>query len=431
MKLTVAFPRKSNGRTIARALASLEGAAGEAMPILDATADRVAIESACETYDVALQGYRRQATGDSSGPLPSPLSPPALMDDVPESYGGLLPEKNAKGAKICFGRPMTSNLSHLANDLLRKAGGDYVLFMGPGEVCLDPANIANALGHLDGQPQIDVISCPVKIYSDLEHVKTVMVPKIFRRRGGKAAFTGVLAQDWGPRTDVNWILSASGLTFQDHGDAWPDPSAADLFDLKILLHDHVDKSWSDDDAGRAQLVSEKTKVAGLLAKWNAAGALEILDGVVTNHGAPSAAVVPALVARARVLWRHMEELRGESKSLDAAMADLDAAISIAPTAAAYLERAFLKHGWEGSWEEDLRRGVEIAKGTTTYGLDMRGYNLAVMVLQARTPADPKRCQESTIMSILRGDRGQCLQDADGHRTHVTLDEGERVVWCDP
>jgi hypothetical protein len=416
MRLTVAFPRKSNGKTIARALASLEGAAGEAMPILDATADRMAIEGACKTYDVAADLFARKSIES----IP--------MDDVPASYGDLLPEKNAKGAKICFGRPMTSNLSRLANNLLAKAQGDYVLFMSPGEVCLDPLNITTALDHLDGQPQIEVVSCPVKIYSDGKHVKTVMAPKIFRRLNSKAAFTGVLADDWGPRSDVNWILSASGMTFYDHGDAWPDPSAMDLFDLKLLLHDHVDKSWPDDDAGRAQMVAEKTKVAGLLAKWNAAGAMQILDQAIAGHGALSAGVVPALVARARIRWRHTY---GGSKDLDLSMADLDLAISISPTTAAHLERAFVKHGWDDSWMEDLRRGVEISKEAPMFGLDMREYRLANLVLQARPEADPKRCQESTILSGLKGDLGQCLQDADGHRTHETIDSGEHVVWCDP
>lgn len=426
-RLTVAFPRKSNGRTIHRALASLEGAAKEAIPMLrglppgmtSSTTDRADFDLAkeCESLGVELV---RHAIGFEG------------MVDEPATYNHFLPEKNAKGATLCTGKMISSSLSDVANELLHAASGDYVLFMGPGEVCLDPVNIIRALDFMDTQPQIDVVSCPVKVYSGGEHVKTIMAPKIFRRNKGQAVFTGVLADNWEPCNDINWLISASGFTFMDHGDAWADPAAADLLDLKLLLSSYVFRAWPEDDLGRAKAIVAGTKICQLLARWSSGGAYVIASGVIDNHRAKTPDIVPALIARARSCWRYDApdvdnaiKVRGSS-DLDRAMTDLNLAIEIWPTAAALLERGFLKHGVENDWKEDLIKGVEAAKQTTSYGLDMRELALAEEVVRARPEGDPKRCQEK-----VGADQCQCLLDADGHNKHEGMDCGMISTWYDP
>jgi hypothetical protein len=422
-RLTVAFPRKSSGKTIHRALSSLEGAAKEALPMFgnaDTSSSEFSTESETLKISFPYCGINIET-----------------MNDVPETYGGFLPEKNAKGAVLCAGKNIPSSLSTVANELLRAASGDYVLFMNPGEVCLDPVNIIRTMDFLDTQPQIDVVSCPVKVYSDGEHARTVMAPKIFRNRregrgeGGESgaltshlppiAFSGVLADNWEPCNDINWLLSASGFTFMDHGDAWPWSHASDLFDLKLLLASYVHQAWPADDVGRAKAIVAGTKIGQLLTRWNAGGAYVILSGIIDNAPSKTPDIVPALVARGRSCWR------GEDPDYYEAMEDLDLAIQIWPTAAAYLERGFLRHGLDWGWFEDLQRGIEICRQTTSYGLDMRELALAEKVVRARPVEDPKRCREH---ARLNGD-GRCLLDADGHSKHEAMDCGERVTWCDP
>lgn len=405
-RLSVIFPRKSSGKTIHRALASLEGAASEALPMLSEagfagySTSSMELERSCESINISMP---RHAIGFDG------------MLDAAVTYGGFLPEKNAKGATLCSGGALiSSDLSHVANELLHAASGDYVLIMGSGEVCLDPLNIVRTLDFLDEQKHLDAVVCPVKIYDDGEHVKTVMAPKIFRRTGGKACFAGVLADDFEPKNDGNWLLSASGLTFMDMGDAWPWNAEADLLDVKLLLNEHVTSAWSDVEKDKAKYLERGTKIGQLLMRWNAGGALSILEGVVRRAQGP--ALVPALIARARGLWRY------EISEYDDARRDLDHANNVMPTAAAYLERGFLGHGLDEDWKENLEHGFVLAK-KTPFGIDLRELELAKLVLNARPPHDPKRCQE--ICSE------QCLLDADGHSKHTTMSDGERVVWSEP
>ena len=415
IRLTAAFPRKSNGRTIHRALASLEGAAKEALPMFG-------------SFDTAPSEFLKEAeTLQISFPRTTIVV--ATMFDEPATYRYFLPEKNAKGATLCTNKFISSSLSHTANELLRVASGDYVLFMSPGEVCLDPSNIIRTLDFLDSQPQIDVVSCPVKVYSDGEHVKTHMVPKILRRNKGNAAFTGVLADNWEPCNDLNWLLSASGLTFMDHGDAWRSHQEPNLVDLKLLLHDYFSRPWPEDDLGRVKAIMEGTKIGQLLAEWNPNGAFEILTGVLGNARVRTPDVVPALVARARSLWRyeHIWQDKRSGLAYEKAMADLNEAIKLGGPVSAWLERGFLKHGVDGDCMNDLLWAVNLAKETTTYGLDMRELALAQQVLNAKAPSDAKRCQEKGTVER----DSQCLLDADGHRTHIALDCGVRATWMDP
>ena len=88
------------------------------------------------------------------------------MFDEPATYRYFLPEKNAKGATLCTNKFISSSLSHTANELLRVATGDYVLFMSPGEVCLRSVE-HHPHARLPRQPSLKstLVSCPVKVYS--------------------------------------------------------------------------------------------------------------------------------------------------------------------------------------------------------------------------------------------------------------------------
>lgn len=463
-KLSVVFPRKSPGRTIPRALASLGGAAGEALPMLTSSANMEVMERECRVLGVpgvdALFGYKAIAA--------------TPMLDVPDTYGNFLPEKNRKGALLCYGNQISSDLSLVANELLQIARGDYVLFMAPGEVCLDPENLSHTLRFLDEQPHLEVVVCPVKVYENGEHVRTVNEPKIFRRRSAEAnrgseearkdpvrasvssselpRFVGVLADDFAPRTDGNWLLSASGLTFQDHNDAWADPATRDLTDLKMLLASYVHQAWpaSDDQVGREKAAAAGTRISQLLARWNSGGALVIADGVINNLRKPAEAqgswqeaqslrepprasaclppaAVPAMVAKARTFWRTCDT---EDIDYFAGLEILDEAIAIGPTAAAFLERGFLKHGMDDGWHSDLMEGVRLARDLGSYGLDLRELHFAQRVLMAK--ALPDRCKESTRFDLHGGDSGQCIFSGRiNHTQHESIINGLRVTWCDP
>jgi hypothetical protein len=456
-KLSVVFPRKSPGRTIPRALASLGGAAGEALPMLTSSANMEVMERECRVLGVpdvdALFGRR------------TIVATPML--DVSYTYGNFLPEKNRKGALLCYGNQISSDLSLVANELLQIARGDYVLFMAPGEVCLDPENLSHTLRFLDEQPHLEVVVCPVKVYENGEHVRTVNEPKIFRKRPAEAnrgseearkdpvrasvssselpRFVGVLADDFAPRTDGNWLLSASGLTFQDHNDAWADPATRDLTDLKMLLASYVHQAWpeSDDQVGREKATAAGTRISQLLARWNSGGALVIADGVIQkaigdraegfrSEPSPIASrllpwAVPAMVAKARTFWRTCDT---EDIDYFAGLEILDEAIAIGPTAAAFLERGFLKHGMDDGWHSDLMEGVRLARDLGSYGLDLRELHFAQRVLMAK--ALPDRCKESTRFDLHGGDSGQCIFSGRiNHTQHESIINGLRVTWCDP
>lgn len=215
MKLSVIVPRPSNGANLSRLLSNLDGNANELLVMLSHDADTMKISHEAETLGVDMP---RKAIVVST-----------LKDEV-DSYGGRLSESFVSGSSI------TADFSEVANSMMKAAKGDYVLLANPGEVCLDHDNIERTLNFLDSQPHVEVVSCPVKIYEQGKHVKTVMRPKILRRRSG-VALVGLLAEEWTPFRDTSWLMNAGGLTFFDHGDSGP--QRMEHLDLKVELAAHV------------------------------------------------------------------------------------------------------------------------------------------------------------------------------------------------
>jgi len=427
MKLTAIFLRRSRGRTIPRALASLDGLAGEAVVLTHGSqADVDALERECRTLGVELLRH-----GISIG---------KGMIDSPFSYGDLIPEKNEKGGRLCTSAVVASNLSDVGNGLMGAARGDYVIVMNPGEVCLDPGNLGLTLDHLDAQPQIDVVACPVKIYSHSEHVRTVVAPKIFRIRRQATGdrqqsepsalspvtcrLTGVLADDFAPKVNTNWIQSASGLSFMDHGDAWDWDGASDLLDCKLLLHKWagVDRPPSEDEAGLREWTTDLLRAGERLIRWNPAGARKVLGDVV-EHGIPGVKGL-ALVALAKTWWRcHPDEA-----DMGMALALADRAIAASSTRVeGYLERGFIRHAMGADdFKRDLEAGLTYSRGIPDMLFDdLRDKRLAELVVAASSRGKP--CRESYDG---RPESGCLYPDHPNEGKHLTLHRGRAVTWYD-
>ena len=160
----------------------------------------------------------------------------------------------------------------------------------------------------------------------------------------------------------------------DHGDAWRSHQEPNLVDLKLLLHDYFSGPWPRDDLGRVKAIMAGTKIGQLPGRVEPERRLRDIDRRLGQRlrQDPDASC-PRSAARARVLWRyeHISQDKRSGLAYEKAMADLNEAIKLGGPVSAWLERGFLKHGVDGDCMNDLLWAVNLAKETTTYGLDMR------------------------------------------------------------
>lgn len=387
MKLTVIFIRPSDNANVGRALASLDGAASEAVKLEIPGEDILAFENACRTREI------KSVFANGHG----------IFIDHPGSYTGPVGRDLLPTATRAY---LPVDLSELANIGLAVATGDYALVMRPDEVCLDPLNIERALGFLDTKKDIQVISCPTKIYKEGEHVRTVMQAKFFRV-SPCVKMTGLLAANWEPCNDVNWLINASGLEFMDTGDGNFDQ---DLVDAQISAFAMVKKT-----AKEPPTREEEIDLAAMILPYAPRQALELGVGALARftRGTTETARPLVVCSRAHLANQQYKE------AIEAA----DRSIEVLPTPAGYLARGFARAGLHDGWRDDFANAIDLCRQTTSYGIDLRELRLAEDAI----------AWHANMRGHCPSNHGDgldipCLRAPEHKSMHAGLSKGARVEW---